>query len=110
MTELDELTASLDRVSAQLAVIGPDLIAVKKRTHRLARTVLACGIVAGLIGAGIILTLFATRRGLDTATGDALCPVIRILTSTDPPRTTPAGQAQEARIRAVTERPDYPCR
>jgi hypothetical protein len=109
MSELDDLTASLDRVSAQLAVIGPDLISVKARTQRLARTVLVCGVVAALVGAGIIAALLINRRTIDTATGDALCPVIRILTSTEPPRTTPAGQAQEARIRAVTQRPDYPC-
>lgn len=110
MSDLDELAASLDRLDARLTAISPDLVSVSGRLHRLARTVLVCAVVASLIGFGIIGTLVATRRGLVTTQNDALCPVIRILTSTDPPRTTPAGQAQEARIRAVTERPDYPCR
>lgn len=106
---LDKIDATLTGLAEELANVRTDLQRVTDRQDRVVTTgVLA--IVLGIVAAAVIGLLVADNQNDIEANNALLCPVIRILAASDPPRSTPAGVVQQARIEAETRRPGYPCR
>lgn len=109
MSDLDDLRDAVDRLTNQFARVEPGLAAVRRRLTIVIVSAVVLGAIAFFAVVLIAFQVRASQTAIDDSIG-TMCPVIRILASTDPPRTTPAGRDQVRRILAETQRPDYPCR
>lgn len=112
---MSETTVALDGVTVELADVRTALDTVAARQGWI---VIALGVVALLLAAAVTVGTVAVARfqASDQAIRSAvqdnnqiLCPAIRQLASTEPPRTTPAGDAQAEEFARLMRSPEYNC-
>jgi hypothetical protein len=107
-TAAERLQLSVDQLTAELQAVRTSLLIVDSRLTRQTRvswTAIAVGIVVALV---LGFTVVDNHRSI-VANNQLLCPLIGILASTEPPRTTPAGKQMAHEAGGLLRSPAYNC-
>lgn len=104
----DRLQTSVDTMTDQLTGLRTDLDAVADRLQRQTR-VSWTAIIVGVVLAGLLIYAVTDNRAAIASNNKLLCPVLSIVGSNNPPRTTEAGRVFVNRIYELGHRPAYGC-
>jgi|SRR6187549_2520506 len=116
MSEREGLAAGLDELNTNLVALRRDLGVVGRRQDRMTGVgvVLAViGLIVILLGAAALTQLYTSDERIQSRieqNNQLICPVIGILASTDPPRSTEAGRAAAAKAQGLYRNPQFGCR
>jgi len=108
MIDLDALDKSVREMTAEFAGLRLDLTGVGKRQVKQTRVSWTAIIVGALLFVVLVLGVLDNRK--EIAENNRLwCPVLAIVGSNDPPRTTDAGQRMVHELHRLGQQPAYGC-